>query len=430
LPEAVRYLDAVGKLVIPGGIDPHVHCDWPVHDPRTGGEARTEGPGVVSLAALYGGTTTLVDFAVVNPDADVTEAVTAKEALWDSSGHCNYALHVMVQGKPSPTMLGQLGEAIERGHRSVKVFTTNIWPRVKHRRIDFGALWEIFKLTSAKNAVVAVHAEEDDIVMHMHALAERAGETGFEQLWRVHNSLSEDLSFRRLLNLASHVENTRVYFMHVSAAAGVAAINEYRQRGVAVLGEALPQYLLHTSDDYLEHDGMKYHTYPSLKSPDDVAELWAGLRSGHLTSLATDEICTSYELKTAGRRIDNVVGGSNAVEPRLAIAYSEAVDKRGFSVNQFVDMTSANAARLLGMFPHKGCIQVGADADIVVLDTSVDRCLTSADLHESDYTPWEGWPITAWPVATVLNGVVVVENGALQKKGTSRRVDRRPASWR
>jgi dihydropyrimidinase len=413
LNQARAYLDATSKLVVPGGIDPHVHCDWPVHDPRTGTQALTAGPDIVSAAALCGGTTTLVDFATVGPEDDLLDAVAAKEATWNLAGHCDYGLHILLQGRLSPAVLGQASEAVESGYVSLKVFTTNIWPRLTGRRIDFGSLWELLQLSADKQAVIAVHAEDDELVMYMHDVLERAGRTHFRHLDEVHSSLSEDLAFRRVLSLARHVEGARLYMMHVSAATGVEAIADYRSQGVAVTGETLPQYLLHTARDYDEPDGMKYHTYPSLKEAEDVATLWAGMEAGTITTLATDELCTSYDLKTAGRRIDNVVGGNTGVEPRLAVTFTEAVVRRGFTIGQFVDLTSTNAARVLGMYPQKGVIAVGSDADLAVLDTGVTRIVTATDLHESDYTPWEGWTVNAWPVATVLRGEVVVRDGLL-----------------
>lgn len=413
LDEAAAYLDATSMLVVPGGIDPHVHCDWPVHDPRTGAQALTAGPGTVSRAALCGGTTTLVDFATVGPDDDLLEAVAAKEATWNQGGHCDYGLHVLLQGRLSPTTLGQAAEAVDSGFVSLKVFTTNIWPRLTGRRIDFGSLWELLQLSAGKQAVIAVHAEDDELVMYMHEVLERAGRTHFRHLDEVHSSLSEDLAFRRVLSLAKHVEGARLYMMHVSAATGVEAIADYRQQGVAVTGETLPQYLLHTADDYDEPDGMKYHTYPSLKEAEDGDRLWAGMRAGTITTLATDELCTSYDLKTAGRRIDDVVGGNTGVEPRLAVTYTEAVVRRGFTIGQFVNLTSTNAARVLGMYPKKGVIAIGSDADLAVLNTGAERVITATDLHESDYTPWEGWTVNAWPVATVLRGEVVFRDGQL-----------------
>lgn len=423
--EAHRTLDATNRLVVPGGIDPHVHCDWPVHDPRTGGTTTTEGPAVVSEAALRGGTTTLVDFATVSPNQNVQQAIAEKEGKWAAHSRCDFGLHVILQGRLTPDTLGQVREAIESGFVSFKVFTTNIWPRLTGRRIDYGSLWELMKISAEKGSVIAVHAEDDELVMYMHEVLNREGRTGYEHLAEAHSAMSEDLAFRRVLGLASHTEGARLYMMHVSAALGVRAIDEYRQRGIAVTGETLPQYALHTSDDYQTPDGMKYHTYPSLKGADDCEALWAGMRDGLISTLATDELCTSYELKTSGRRIDNVVGGNTGVQPRMSIAYTETVVNRHFPVRKFVQLTSTNAAKVFGMYPRKGTIAVGSDADLAVIDTTVDRLITAGDLCESDYSPWEGWRVRAWPSSTVLRGEVVVEDGQFGRPQRGQLVPRR-----
>jgi dihydropyrimidinase len=227
----------------------------------------------------------------------------------------------------------------------------------------------------------------------------------------VHSSLSEDLSFRRVIRLAEKVGGSPIYIMHVSAATGVEAIAEARAKGLPVFGETLHQYALKTQDNYFEHDGMKYHTYPSLKQKEDTERLWRAVGEKDISTFATDEQCTSYEVKTQGHRVDDVVGGSTGIEPRMAILYSEIVDKRGFGLQRFAEATATNAAKIFGLFPKKGAIQVGCDADLVAMETGIERTITAADLHESDYTPWEGWKVTAWPVLTTLRGNVVASNG-------------------
>jgi dihydropyrimidinase len=128
--------------------------------------------------------------------------------------------------------------------------------------------------------------------------------------------------------------------------------------------------------------------------------------------VATDELCCPLKIKLQGRRIDDTTGGNSGVEPRLAVIYSETVVKRGYSLNDFVGLVSTNAARILGLYPRKGVLAVGADADIVLLDPKAARTIRAASLHETDYTPWEGRAVEAWPSTTILRGKVVVENGA------------------
>jgi dihydropyrimidinase len=239
----------------------------------------------------------------------------------------------------------------------------------------------------------------------------RENRTGFEHMAEVHNALSEDLSFRRVIRLAEHVEGMALYMMHVSAASGVEAIAESRARGYPIYGETLHQYLLYTSEDYKKPNGQIYHTYPSLKSKRDQQGLWDGLQHGYLHSVATDEVCCNLSVKVRGNRIDDTTGGNAGVEPRVAVIYTETVEKRGYSLEKFVDVVSSNAARILGLYPRKGAIAVGSDADIVVLDTSKRRTVRAQELHEADYSPWEGKEVGAWPSFTVLRGKVMVADG-------------------
>src|SRR5207249_131016 len=147
-----------------------------------------------------------------------------------------------------------------------------------------------------------------------------------------------------------------LYMVHVSAGLGVEAIAQARASGAPVYGETLHQYALHTADDYLQDDGMKYHTYPSLKSREDADALWRGIGTRDLSTFATDELCTTYAIKTAGTRVDNVTGGNTGVEPRMAIVFDQMVNKRRQGLGRFVDVTSTNAARILGLYPQKGVI--------------------------------------------------------------------------
>jgi dihydropyrimidinase len=200
--------------------------------------------------------------------------------------------------------------------------------------------------------------------------------------------------------------------MHTSAATGVQAIAAARAKGVPIYGETLHQYLMYNSADYKRPDGQIYHTYPSLKFPADQEALWAATDHGAIQTVATDEICCPLRIKLQGRRIDDTTGGNAGVEPRLSLIYTETVEKRGRSLVDFVGLVSANAAKIMGLYPRKGALAVGSDADIVVLDPRQRHVVRATDMHEADYSPWEGRDLAAWPSATILRGKVVVERGA------------------
>jgi dihydropyrimidinase len=413
VPPNARVIDATGKVVMPGGIDPHVHCKWHLPNPD-GSAGLTEPPDVVSKAAVHGGTTTMIDFTRASQGATVRDAIEKREQDWKGHCACDYAQHIMVEGALPVNLPGQIAEAIQAGFPTVKIFTTDITPSRKGRMVDFGDIWEIFQVLAANKGIGVIHSEDNDIVMHMYAKLIREGRVGFENLAEVHNTLSEDISFRRVIRLAEKIKGTALYMMHVSAGTGVQAIREARSRGVPIYGESLHQYMLYTSEDYKKTNGQIFHTYPSLKSPEDQAELWAGTRDGAINCVATDEICCTLAKKLQGSRIDDTTGGNAGVEPRVALMYTEMVGKRGYSLSRFVDLVSTNAAKIMGLYPRKGALAAGSDADIVVLDPTDKRVITASELHEADYTPWEGRKMDAWPCLTVLRGKVVVESGTFK----------------
>lgn len=404
--DAGRVIDARGKLVIPGGIDPHMHCKFQIVGQWSAP------PQHVSRAALHGGTTTMLDFAVWERGETLQQTLEKRDAdCWREQCHCDYGFHVLLTGKIPPEIVEQIPEVIQAGYPSVKMFMTEVRPERSNWRLDLGDIWEVLQVLAKHEGIACMHAEDNDIVMHMYEKMFRENRVAFHHMSEVHSSLSEDISFRRVIRLAEHVERAALYMMHTSARTGVDAIAESRARGFPIYGETLHQYALFTSDDYLRPNGQIYHTYPSLKTKNDHKSLWEGMRTGAISSIATDGICTPLAIKTIGDRIDNTVGGNAGVEPRLPVMYTEIVVRRGWPIELFVDLVSANAARIFGLYPRKGVIAPGADADIVVLDPGLARTLSKEDLHEADYSPWEGYDVAAWPQVTLLRGKVVVENG-------------------
>lgn len=228
----------------------------------------------------------------------------------------------------------------------------------------------------------------------------------------VHTKLSESLAFRRTIALA-RASGAAVYFVHTSAREGVEAVVEARGQGLPIYAETLHQYACFNAEYYKTPRGFCSHTYPSLKLPEDQQALWDGLVHGGISALATDEYPTNLELKLKGKTIEDVTGGNLGAEARMGIAWTEGVGRRGMSLPRFADVTATNAARILGLYPKKGAIAPGSDADIVLIDPTIRKTLTKDDFHVSDYSPWEGWPVTGWPVLTLLRGKVIAERGKL-----------------
>ena len=408
--ETGRVIDASGKIVVPGGIEPHAHIAAPVMGHPN---LSTAPPEQVSRAALYGGTTTLLDFAVQSPGMDINQAVAERTAVWQGNSYADYSHHLALLGEIPDKVLGQLGEAVEDGFATVKIFTSNIRPLEtigEPRMVRMGHLHDLMEQIQRLGAMLLVHSEDDDMVQHMYRKLADQERTEWWNMHLVHTNESEDVSFRRVLNVAKWT-GSPVYFVHVSAREGIQAIGESRAKGMPVYGETLHNYCCFNADNYREENGMKYHTYPSLKSEEDRLALWDGIVRGGLNTMATDEYCTSWELKISGKAVSDVTGGHNGAETRMGITYSEGVSKRGMSLQRFVDVTSSNAAKIMGLYPRKGVIAPGSDADIVLIDPNIKKRLAREDFHISDYSIWEGFDIEGWPATTILRGKVVMENG-------------------
>ncbi|MBO9521368.1 MAG: amidohydrolase family protein [Nocardioidaceae bacterium] len=412
--DAHRSYDATGLVVVPGGIDPHVHTNSVLPTAAESG-IRCFGPDRVSEAAAYGGTTTLIDFAEWKPGESLEETFERKSKEWAGYSYTDFALHGTFKHAEIPfEILDQVPDAVAEGHGSYKVWMTNTTPTRPKQITDIGHIWGLMEKTAAAGAMLCVHGEDDDIVMYAYKRLQREGRTALHHMHEAHNSLSEQLSFQRVISLARHV-GAPIYLMHVSAVEGIEAIREARGRGQAVYGETLPHYAYYTAEDYKQPNGAIYHTYPSLKGAEDRDQMWPALIGGVLSTVATDGVCTDLDVKTRGKTILDATGGHAGVEVRMAVAYTESVHRRGLSLERFVEMTSSNAARIMGLYPRKGAIAVGSDADLAILETGIQRTLTFSDLHEADYTPWEGYEAAARNRATVLRGELIVDDGQIVK---------------
>ena len=406
--EAVKIIDASGKIVVPGGIEPHAHIGGPRQPERTGAEA-------VSRAAIYGGTTTVLDFATQVPGHDLHHALGEAAERWQGNAYSDYSYHPIFTQDAGTDAIGQIPALIEAGFPSFKIFTTSIRPPsgdMQNNKTDFGRLSAIMEQIADNDGMLLIHSEDDDMVHYNYSLAQERGQWDWWNMHLIHSNLSEDVSFKRAIRLAER-KGAAVYFVHVSAKEGVDAIGEARSRGLPIYGETLHNYASFTAENYREDNGMKYHTYPSLKSEDDRQALWDGLLDGTLSTVATDLVSTTWEVKIKYRTVADVTGGHNGIETRVGIAYSDGVVKQGMSLERFVDITSTNAAKIFGLYPRKGAIAAGSDADITIIDPSINKRLSMDDLHLEDYSIWDGWQIQGWPITTILRGKLMVEDGKL-----------------
>ena len=419
-PEATRILDVSGKIVIPGGVEPHAHIGGPRQPERSGALP-------VSAAAIFGGTTTVIDFANQVPGHDLYHAVEEAEDRWAGNAFTDYAYHPILTNGADFNSINQIPDLVSDGIASFKVFTTSIRPpspQMQNNHTDFGRLSEIMARVADSGAMLLVHSEDDEMVHYNYERLKETGEWDWWNMHRIHTNQSEDVSFRRVTRLSER-SNCPVYFVHISALEGVIEVGRCRAQGMPIYGETLHNYISFNSDDYRQEDGMKFHTYPSLKSETDRRALWDGLIDGTISTLATDLVSTTWEEKIKYKTVADVTGGHNGIETRVGIAYSEGVVKRGMSLDRFVEITSTNAAKIMGLYPQKGVITPGSDADITVIDPSINKRLGMGDLHLEDYSIWEGRDVSGWPTSTILRGKVMVENGNLLGSPTDGRFQKR-----
>jgi dihydropyrimidinase len=418
--DATQTLDASGRIVTPGGIEPHAHAAANVrpgaHELVAG--VPNAGPLEHSLGAIWGGTTTVVDFAPA-PEGELVGGVHDFLSVWNGNTYADYSAHIIYSSRNSADSIARVGELIANDFPSVKIFTTNIRPPsdppltlTPIGRIDNGRLADLTAQLARNDGVLAVHAEDDELVMYNYLMARQRDNWDWYNAHLIHSKEVEDLAFRDVIRIAEQ-NGAGMYFVHVTGNDGVNAVAAARSRGLPVYGEVLTLALSFNCWQYREPDGMKYHTYPSLKYPEDGHDLWSGLLGNNLTFTATDSSFTTYVDKTAGRNVQDMRGGNIGIEIRMGVNYSEAVVKRGMPLTQYANITSTNAARLLGMYPRKGVIAPGSDADFAIIDPSFRKRLTMDDLHLRDYSPWEGWEVSGWPTTVILRGKVMVDNGQL-----------------
>jgi dihydropyrimidinase len=436
--QAGRVIDAAGKIVVPGGVEPHAHLASLI-GMHPEGRLFTLGPEEDTRGMAFGGVTTHIDFVFVHPATDIPTALGRRLERWKEKSYVDYSFHIALGGALPVKIFDQMPEAIQEGFPSFKIFTNEVLPPHPKRmpfKLDFGRIGFAMERAARHGGIMVVHAEDDDIVQFNYERFKEDGRIAGENLHLVHSNLSEKLAFSRTIQMAA-ATGAGVYFVHTSAREGVESVAEARGHNLPIYAETLHHYACFNAEDYKKPRGFCYHTYPSLKFPEDQNALWEGLVRDGVSTTATDEYPTSLDVKLRGKNIDDVTGGNLGAEARMGIVYAEGVVRRGMTLPRFADVTSSNAARILGLYPRKGAIAPGSDADLCLIDPSIKRRLTREDFHVSDYSPWEGWDASGWPVMTILRGDVIVEDGKMagklgQGKLVPRKIDpvilRRPAS--
>lgn len=406
LPEHDRAIDATGRFLIPGGVDAHCHVDEQAAEYHLLDDYET-----ASIAALWGGTTTVVGFAI--PENGQTPLAAGLEAQRKASfSRCDTATHACVIDWDDTTAK-QLNELSRLGIRTIKLFTTysdDVMASSETMR-------NVLRFAAENGWLVYVHAEDDDVVVASHRALASSGSVGAELIPLARPEHAEAKAVERVLEIAED-EDAPVYFVHQSTPAAVQLVADARQRGVRAYNETCPHYLSLTDERYMGLSPEKWVCCPPLRSSDSVRALVEKTVSGHVDVIASDHCSFSSGQKAEhASEVNDMPKGLPGVETRLPVAYTKLVLENGMSMESFVAMFSTNPAKLNGL-KRKGSIAVDADADIVILDTASGRLVLGEDLHmASDYTPFEGMRLYGWPTVVISNGQVVIDEDGFHDPG-------------
>jgi len=431
-PDA-QVIEAPGKLIFPGGVDPHTHFDLPMF-----GTVSSDDHYTGHKAAAFGGTTTVIDFAP-------QDAPTLEESLqlWrrkaDPRAAIDFSFHMNVTHLDTE-IEQELARLPEWGITTVKVFTAYN----NRLRLQDGEIFRVMRLARKSGLLTMVHAENGDVIDVLVAEALSAGHTSPEWHAQTRPAWGAVEAGFRAAALAAQAGGAPMYLVHMNAAGEVDLLDYARRQGLPAMGETCPQYLFFTLDHLRRPDGAKWICSPPMRSPEDNARLWQGLETGVIQTVGTDHCPFFFNgsqpilyedewIAIPGKELGaddftKIPNGLPAVGDRLPILWSYGVRPGHLSPNQFVALTSSNPAKIFGLYPRKGSLSPGADADLVIWDP--ERRLTygvAHARHRTDYNLFEGWELTGFPEKVLLRGKVIVDGERwLGQPGGGRFLHRQP----
>ena len=400
-------IDATGKLVMPGGVDPHCHIEQ-----MSGmGQMNADTFETATRSAAMGGTTSVISFAAQRAGQRLSDVIADYAARARRGAMVDHAFHLIISDTTVEHFEDDLTRLIAAGHRSIKLFTTyNI-------ALSDAEILRVMSLARRAGALVCIHAENDGIIQHAKAKLLAEGKTQPHHHALSRPRLAEIEAVDRICRFASYLDQPVMLF-HISTREAAETVANARASGAPVWAETCPHYLLMT-DEVLHRDGLqgaKWMCSPPQRTATDQDALWQGLAQGDLDLISSDH--APYRMDETGKlsagpdaRFDQIANGLPGLETRLPLLFDAIISQNRGTPEQFVQLTATNAARLYGL-PDKGDLTVGMDADITLWDALKTHRYGADDLHDNvGYNPWEGRQITGWPTDVLLRGKPLVQNG-------------------
>lgn len=411
--DSAQEIDASGKLILPGGVDPHTHFDLPMFNTVSSDNHYTG-----HKAAAFGGTTTVMDFVPFDHDTfeesiDVWREKAEKAAI-DYSFHMNLTKFNNEVAKQIPSLRAQ-------GITTLKVFTAYNG----RLRLDDASIFEALRIARDNGMLVMAHCENGDVIETLVAEALRAGHTAPEWHALTRPAWGGVESTLRVAAMASQAD-APVYIVHMNVGGEVDMLRYARQRGIKAMGETCPQYLFFTIDHLRRPDGAKWICSPPMRTEEDNARLWEGLHDGTLQTVGTDHcpfffdgtkpiVYEGKQVKIPGKELGRddftkIPNGLPGVQDRLPILWTYGVGEGKINANQFVALNSTNPAKIFGLYPRKGALLPGSDADIVIWDPARKvKYGATVSHHRTDYNLYESWELTGYPEKVFLRGAMIVD---------------------
>jgi dihydropyrimidinase len=402
---ADKTIDASGKYVLPGGIDVHTHLDMPF-----GGTTSADDFESGTTAAAFGGTTSIVDFAIQYRGQTLHHAWETWMKKAEGRAVIDYGFHMIMTDLNDQTEQ-EMDALVRQGVTSFKLF-------MAYRGIfmlDDGSIFKALLRTGKNGGTICMHAENGDVidVLVQRALAEGKTAPKYHALTRPARAEAE--ATHRAIALAE-IADVPIYIVHLSSAEALEMVTEARDRGLPAYAETCPQYLFLSYDNYEEpgFEGAKYVMSPPLREKAKQAQLWRGLAFNDLQCISTDHcpFCMKEQKELGRRDFSKIPNGAPGIETRMSLVYDGGVREGRISLNRFVELTSTSPAKIFGLFPRKGTIAPGSDADLVVFDPNRTVTLGAKSLHmKVDYNPYEGRKVTGAADTVLSRGRLVIEDG-------------------